>query len=457
MRRKIIVLFLLLTNSINYAASEVTTSVEESEVRETSEVELESEGNELEVSSDVLSEEIFKEEESDALNEEESEIEDVNDFETEINSRTLTKKVIENYNGNKGETLTQYFENRVKTSAYLTDASGKRIRSWSYHSNGKVKVSYYWNGTIRLRAIQYDINGIKTTTFKYHSNNVAKEIVTYYPNGSQKQARTFDNSGYKLTHIEYSTNGKKTSSYTYYSGTNNVFRRQKFTNGILVETQERYNNGKNIKYLWTYQNQGKTVKQKIYYNTSGVRIKTEERWANFKLRYVWTYTSSGSVKTKEHYNANGIKQYTDTYNNGAVASRKSFEDYIIPLSNSYVTCGYGGYAGHRGLDLQSGSKNGNIQAAASGVVVKSGVDSGYGNHTVIYHGNGYYTLYAHMKNGSLTKKPGDFVVQGDKLGVEGETGNVTGIHLHFEVSKGLYSGNLEPEKFLPSMPKKLVC
>ena len=57
----------------------------------------------------------------------------------------------------------------------------------------------------------------------------------------------------------------------------------------------------------------------------------------------------------------------------------------------------------------------------------------YGNYVKIRHDNGMYTLYAHLKYGSVTVKKGTKVLKGERLGFMGATGSATGVHLHFEV------------------------
>ena len=56
--------------------------------------------------------------------------------------------------------------------------------------------------------------------------------------------------------------------------------------------------------------------------------------------------------------------------------------------------------------------------------------SGYGNITIIDHGNGLATAYAHQSSFALS---GGSVSQGTVIGYVGMTGNSTGPHLHFEV------------------------
>ncbi|SFL90163.1 Septal ring factor EnvC, activator of murein hydrolases AmiA and AmiB [Paenibacillus sp. 1_12] len=87
---------------------------------------------------------------------------------------------------------------------------------------------------------------------------------------------------------------------------------------------------------------------------------------------------------------------------------------------------------HKGIDL--GAPNGtNILAAGDGVVIVASWWSGYGNTVIIDHGNGYWTLYGHIRNGGTVVEKGDAVKRGQKVAEVGSTGESTGNHLHFEV------------------------
>lgn len=92
---------------------------------------------------------------------------------------------------------------------------------------------------------------------------------------------------------------------------------------------------------------------------------------------------------------------------------------------------------HWGIDYGGHSDN-TIMAAASGKVrVAVNSRTGFGKYVVITHANGWETLYAHLS--VISVHAGQTVKQGQKIGVKGTTGNSTGIHLHFEVSKGRWS------------------
>jgi len=56
-----------------------------------------------------------------------------------------------------------------------------------------------------------------------------------------------------------------------------------------------------------------------------------------------------------------------------------------------------------------------------------------GEGVIIDHGNGEYSMYAHLKPGSATVKVGDVVRSGQTIGRLGSSGNSTEPHLHFQV------------------------
>lgn len=97
---------------------------------------------------------------------------------------------------------------------------------------------------------------------------------------------------------------------------------------------------------------------------------------------------------------------------------------------------------HNGIDIVgNGYTADNIIAHSNGVVTSVRVDykktdksgTSYGNYIKIKHSNGMYTLYAHLKYGSVKVKKGDKVTKGQVIGYMGATGRATGAHLHFEV------------------------
>ena len=85
---------------------------------------------------------------------------------------------------------------------------------------------------------------------------------------------------------------------------------------------------------------------------------------------------------------------------------------------------------HNGLDIEAPMRS-NIYAALSGEVVQASSYYSYGNLVVIRHDNGFSTYYAHLDK--ILVSVGDRVVQGQLIGLSGNTGYTTGPHFHFEL------------------------
>lgn len=121
---------------------------------------------------------------------------------------------------------------------------------------------------------------------------------------------------------------------------------------------------------------------------------------------------------------------------------------------------------HNGIDMVA-NKNGKsatdyIIAHSDGEVVdvrsnytandKTG--NSYGNYVKIKHDNGYYTLYAHIKYGTVKVKEGDKVKKGNVIGYMGNTGYSTGAHVHFEV-RDTKDVKIDPTPYIDSdLPAK---
>jgi murein DD-endopeptidase MepM/ murein hydrolase activator NlpD len=122
-----------------------------------------------------------------------------------------------------------------------------------------------------------------------------------------------------------------------------------------------------------------------------------------------------------------------------------------PLDHFDLTSGYGkrrdpftrGWAFHAGLDFRAaaGSK---ILATAPGQVVHAGPAGPYGKMVEIDHGMGVVTRYGHMK--SIRVAPGDEVRFRQEIGVIGNTGRSTSLHLHYEIR--IDDDAYDPARFL---------
>ncbi|TVP70366.1 MAG: hypothetical protein EA340_05865 [Nitriliruptor sp.] len=114
-----------------------------------------------------------------------------------------------------------------------------------------------------------------------------------------------------------------------------------------------------------------------------------------------------------------------------------------------VTSEYGPRWGrmHRGIDL--GAPTGTpIRAIRAGTVIFAGWQGGYGQITLVDHGNGVVSAYAHQSRFAVGQ--GARVAQGQVIGYVGTTGNTTGAHLHLETRVGGTAVN--PRQYLSGSP-----
>ncbi|MBD3360438.1 peptidoglycan DD-metalloendopeptidase family protein [Candidatus Peregrinibacteria bacterium] len=118
----------------------------------------------------------------------------------------------------------------------------------------------------------------------------------------------------------------------------------------------------------------------------------------------------------------------------AATTSPSFGKIFIYPTRGKITQGY--HAGHYAIDIADNSRP-PVWASGAGTVTKASSGTwggGYGNHVIIDHGGGLQSLYAHLDTVNVYE--GQWVSQGDVLGIMGNTGRVygvTGIHLHWEV------------------------
>lgn len=122
------------------------------------------------------------------------------------------------------------------------------------------------------------------------------------------------------------------------------------------------------------------------------------------------------------------------------------------LSNLRITQHYGNN-GHTGVDLGATSDrkvyanaDGTVEQIQTGYGNKKGSTgmASYGNMVLIKHPNGMKTRYAHLQTVLVSK--GQKVKAGQQIGVQGNTGNSYGTHLHYEV----YNSNgsrINPEAY----------
>jgi len=148
----------------------------------------------------------------------------------------------------------------------------------------------------------------------------------------------------------------------------------------------------------------------------------------------------------------GIEQYIGGSADGYGSSIELVEGQVAPIIpdlkiQTPVSCHaftqkY--YQTHRAVDLVSDCSL-SVFSAKTGVVTFAQYTSpiGYGNKIEVNHGGGLYSLYGHLA--AFEVSVGDFVMEGQKIGTMGSTGDSTGTHLHFELISS--SVRINPELY----------
>ncbi|MFI2431402.1 M23 family metallopeptidase [Streptomyces sp. NPDC018693] len=130
--------------------------------------------------------------------------------------------------------------------------------------------------------------------------------------------------------------------------------------------------------------------------------------------------------------------------------------WTAPAKDYWLSAGYADKGGHwrhqhTGQDfaVNSGTP---VYAVGPGTVRAATCGDGFGNQVLVRHADGYFTQYAHLSRIDVRKD--QRVRAGQRIGLSGATGNVTGPHLHFEVRVTPYLGSSVPP--LPWLRRKEV-
>lgn len=103
---------------------------------------------------------------------------------------------------------------------------------------------------------------------------------------------------------------------------------------------------------------------------------------------------------------------------------------------------------HSGIDIAA-PEGTDIVMPSDGVIIDTGDYYFNGMTVFIDHGQGMISMMNHMSK--IAVKKGDQLKRGDKIGEIGQTGRVTGPHLHWSLS--LNQARVDPMLFLPEKQK----
>ncbi len=185
-----------------------------------------------------------------------------------------------------------------------------------------------------------------------------------------------------------------------------------------VDVVYRKSNEKLSKTLFFKIEDGKYQKETIEVQKSKVNPKSEAVKKRTAKEYAQAMKIYGTITSKNYVKS----------------------EYIVPM-DSKITSSFGkarvynstlnGY--HSGTDFRA--KVGTpIVASNAGKVVLARDRFYAGNSVIIDHGQGIYTCYYHLSEFKV--KEGDMVSKAQVIGLSGDTGRITGPHLHFSARVG---------------------
>ncbi|MCK4875357.1 MAG: M23 family metallopeptidase [Sulfurimonas sp.] len=203
-------------------------------------------------------------------------------------------------------------------------------------------------------------------------------------------------------------------------------------------------------------------KVKIFYKEAGEQksrvliFRVED--GKYKKETLKVSNSKVTLNKKDKKRAS--KEYAEAMKIYKTTSDKSYmsKPFITPL-DSKITSSFGKArvfndalkSYHSGTDFRAAVGT-PLTACNDGLVVLAKDRFYAGGSVIIDHGQGIYSCYYHMSKFDV--KEGSMVKQGDTIGLSGDTGRVTGPHLHFSFRVG--GEQVDPLQLIELINKNLL-
>ncbi|MBC1443268.1 peptidoglycan DD-metalloendopeptidase family protein [Listeria seeligeri] len=228
---------------------------------------------------------------------------------------------------------------------------------------------------------------------------------------------------------------------------NNMESQKEEKNDLVMALANKKDLTKNEQSLLASEQGALTAEErKLASNIAGEKAKQEAALKAAEEKRIQESIAKANAKKASQKQTTTVAEAPSPETASAPSNVSSGDGQFIKPAAGILTSGFsdrtnpvtGQHESHKGQDIAAGGAV-TVSAAASGTVVFSGFGAsgsgfgGYGYVVKIDHGNGFQTLYGHMRAGSLKVVAGQQVSQGQPIGIMGSTGQSTGQHLHFEI------------------------
>lgn len=253
----------------------------------------------------------------------------------------------------------------------------------------------------KIKAYAVSINGV-TTVLKNEDGS------------AEKYGNLFFNENEALLDVEYIGNGWLVTSRTANLADGSYIRKEYYLDGSYIDTILRYSVAAdgteelietiNVVYLMTDEDIAA-------YEYDPATCRPDLEPVNNAITQAFGNTGKPNIPTQ---------LYAPIDDNSGYISEYFYDDYRY---------GFGGYYGHKGVDITA-EYGTDVHSAADGKVIAAAWYGDYGYCVIIMH-DGYATVYGHLSD--ISVKEGDTVTAGQLIAAVGSTGRATGNYLHFEL------------------------
>jgi murein DD-endopeptidase MepM/ murein hydrolase activator NlpD len=165
-----------------------------------------------------------------------------------------------------------------------------------------------------------------------------------------------------------------------------------------------------------------------WFQRSVPNVTSHHRW-NAQTEYAMDYFRLDSSGSPSHGSGDTA---TDFYGFGEPVYAAD-SGTVVAVVNDAVQ----DYATHRHRAGESDDDYGRRVSRANMMAMVADPYRGtIGNYVTIAHANGQYSMYGHLKTGSVSVTTGSRVARGEQIGQVGDTGDSPLAHLHFQVADG---------------------